>query len=219
MIKIAPSILAADFSRLGEEVTMLSESGADIIHFDVMDAHFVPNITIGPIIVEKLRPYSCLPFDVHLMMDNPMDYIDDFIQAGADIISIHAEVLDHLQASIIAIKEKGIKASVALNPSTPLSVLEYVLADLDMVLLMTVNPGFGGQTYIPAMTKKIKDLRNMADDLNSDLDIEVDGGINLDNIKEIVNAGANIIVSGSTVFNSEEPAEILKLMRDAGKLK
>lgn len=214
MIKIAPSILSADFSRLGEEIKMLNESGADMVHIDIMDGHFVPNLTIGPLVIEKLRELSDLPFDVHLMMDNPMDFIDDFVDAGANIISIHAEAVHHLHRSIIAIKEKGVKASVTLNPSTPLNVLDYVIEDLDMVLLMTVNPGFGGQSYIPSMTRKIKDLRAMANKFKPDLDIEVDGGINIENIGEVVKAGANVIVSGSSIFMAKEPKKMIEKLRN-----
>lgn len=213
MIKIAPSILSADFSKLGEEIKMLDGSGADMIHIDVMDGHYVPNLTIGPLVVKSIRKYTDLPFDVHLMMDNPMEYIDDFIDAGADSITVHAEVLHHLQGSLTRIRKKGIRAAVALNPSTPLNLLDYVLDDLDMVLLMTVNPGFGGQTFIPQMLNKIRDLRNTADTIGKELDIQVDGGINLENVKTVIGAGANVIVSGSSVFNSGDPAQVIRLMR------
>ncbi|MFY9280113.1 MAG: ribulose-phosphate 3-epimerase, partial [Caldicoprobacterales bacterium] len=183
VIKIAPSILSADFSKLGKQVEMLDEGGADYIHIDIMDGHFVPNLTFGPLVVRAIRGRTKLPFDVHLMMTNPMDYIDEFVDAGADIITVHAEVLPHLHRAIQQIKQKGVKAAVSLNPSTPLSVLDYVLEDLDMVLLMTVNPGFGGQEFIPAMIDKIKELRKKIDALNLDVDIQVDGGISLDNIR------------------------------------
>lgn len=213
VIKIAPSILSADFSRLGEEVEMLDKGGADYIHIDIMDGHYVPNLTFGPIVVKALRDRTQLPFDVHLMMTNPMDYIDDFVHAGSDIITVHAEVLPHLHRAIEQIKQKGVKAAVSLNPSTPLSVLDYVLEDLDMVLLMTVNPGYGGQQFIPAMMNKIRKLRSKADSMNLNLDIQVDGGISLDNIKEVSQAGANIFVAGSAVFNAQNPKEMISQMR------
>ncbi len=213
MIKIAPSILSADFSRLGEEVEMLDRAGADMIHIDVMDGHYVPNLTIGPLVVKSIRKYTDLPFDVHLMMDNPMEYLDDFIAAGADSITVHAEVLHHLQGCLAAIRKKGVRAAVALNPSTPLNVLDYVLDDLDMVLLMTVNPGFGGQAFIPQMLNKIRDLRKTADGIGKQLDIQVDGGINPDNVKAVVEAGANVIVSGSSIFGSSDPAMAIRHMR------
>ncbi|HOB19294.1 MAG TPA: ribulose-phosphate 3-epimerase [Candidatus Atribacteria bacterium] len=213
MIKIAPSILSADFSRLGEEIEMLDRSGADMIHIDVMDGHYVPNLTIGPLVVKSIRKYTDLPFDVHLMMDNPMEYLDDFIAAGADSITVHAEVLHHLQGCLATIRKKGVRAAVALNPSTSLSVLDYVLDDLDMVLLMTVNPGFGGQAFIPQMLSKIKSLRDKANSIGKQLDIQVDGGINSENVKAVIEAGANVIVSGSSIFSSGEPALVIKNMR------
>ena len=192
---------------------MLDKGGADYIHIDIMDGHYVPNLTFGPIVVKALRDRTQLPFDVHLMMTNPMDYIDDFVHAGADIITVHAEVLPHLHRAIEQIKQKGVKAAVSLNPSTPLSVLDYVLEDLDMVLLMTVNPGYGGQQFIPAMMNKIRKLRSKADSMNLNLDIQVDGGISLDNIKEVSQAGANIFVAGSAVFNAQNPKEMINQMR------
>ena len=218
VIKIAPSILSADFSRLGEQVEMLEEGGADYIHIDIMDGHFVPNLTFGPIVVKAIRDRTQLPFDVHLMMANPMDYIDDFVDAGADIITVHAEVLPHLHRAIQQIRQKGVKASVSLNPSTPLSVLDYVLEDLDMVLLMTVNPGFGGQQFIPAMISKIKELRRKIDSMNLSIDIQVDGGISLNNIKEVGQAGANIFVAGSAVFNAPDPKGMIKDMKEEARV-
>ena len=213
VIKIAPSILSADFSRLGEQVEMLDQGGADYIHIDIMDGHFVPNLTFGPIVVKAIRDRTQLPFDVHLMMTNPMDYIDEFIDAGADIITVHAEVLPHLHRAIQQIKQKGVKASVSLNPSTPLDVLDYVLEDLDMVLLKTVNPGFRGQEFIPAIIGKIKELRRKIDSMNLNVDIQVDGGISLDNIKEVAKAGANVFVAGSAVFNAPNPKKMIKDMK------
>ncbi len=213
VIKIAPSILSADFSKLGKQVEMLDEGGADYIHIDIMDGHFVPNLTFGPLVVRAIRGRTKLPFDVHLMMTNPMDYIDEFVDAGADIITVHAEVLPHLHRAIQQIKQKGVKAAVSLNPSTPLSVLDYVLEDLDMVLLMTVNPGFGGQEFIPAMIDKIKELRKKIDALNLDVDIQVDGGLSLDNIREVAQVGANIFVAGSAVFSAPDPKQMIQDMK------
>lgn len=219
VVKIAPSILSADFSRLGDEVEMLHKGGADYIHIDVMDGHFVPNLTFGPVVVKAIRDRTDLPFDVHLMMNNPLDYLDDFVDAGADIITVHAEVLPHLHRAIQEIKEKGVRAAVSLNPSTPLNVLDYVLDDLDMVLLMSVNPGFGGQAYIPAVTDKIADLKKEIDRRDLDTDIEVDGGISINNIEEVANAGANVFVAGSAVFNAPDPGDMIKKMkRKAGGL-
>jgi ribulose-phosphate 3-epimerase len=217
VIRIAPSILSADFSKLGEEVALLDKGGADYIHIDVMDGHYVPNLTIGPLVIKAIRKITRIPFDVHLMIDNPMDFVDEFILAGADSITLHAEVLPHLHRSIAYLKEKGIKAAVALNPSTPLNVLEYVLRDLDMVLLMTVNPGFGGQKFIPAMLDKIRDLKSMMEKQQIHADIQVDGGISLGNIDEVVKAGANCIVAGSSVFSAPDPADMIRQMREAAK--
>jgi ribulose-phosphate 3-epimerase len=217
VIRIAPSILSADFSKLGEEVALLDKGGADYIHIDVMDGHYVPNLTIGPLVIKAIRKITRIPFDVHLMIDNPMDFVDEFILAGADSITLHAEVLPHLHRSIAYLKEKGIKAAVALNPSTPLNVLEYVLRDLDMVLLMTVNPGFGGQKFIPAMLDKIRDLKSMMEKQQIHADIQVDGGIFLGNIDEVVKAGANCIVAGSSVFSAPDPAAMIRQMREAAK--
>mgnify|MGYP000975939736 FL=1 len=217
VIQIAPSILSADFSRLGEEVALLDKGGADYIHIDVMDGHYVPNLSIGPLVVKAIRKTTEIPFDVHLMMDNPMEFVDEFILAGADSITLHAEVLPHLHRSIAYLKEKGIRAAVALNPSTPLNVLEYVLQDLHMVLLMTVNPGFGGQKFIPVMLDKIRDLKAMMENRKVNADIQVDGGITLDNINEIVKAGANCIVAGSSVFSAPDPATMIQRMREAGE--
>lgn len=214
VIKIAPSILSADFSRLGDQVEMLDDGGADYIHIDVMDGHFVPNLTIGPIVIKALRDRTRLPFDVHLMMNNPMDYIDDFVDAGADIITVHAEVLPHLHGAIQQIKRRGVKAAVSLNPSTPLEVLNYVLADLDMVLLMSVNPGFGGQEFIPAVMGKIKELNRRICESGLDIDIQVDGGISTDNIREIRLAGANVFVAGSAIFKSQNPKDMIKRLRE-----
>jgi ribulose-phosphate 3-epimerase len=214
MIKIAPSILASDFSRLGEEIARVERAGADLIHIDVMDGHFVPNITIGPPVVKCIRKTTRLPFDVHLMIENADRYIEDFIKAGADIISVHAENNPHVHRTLQMIRQKGAKASVVLNPGTPLSMIEWLLEDVDMVLLMTVNPGFGGQSYIDGMTEKVRQLRKMADDRGIPLDIEVDGGIDLNNIYKVTEAGANVIVAGSTVYNAPDTGEIIHSLRE-----
>jgi ribulose-phosphate 3-epimerase len=218
VIQIAPSILAADFSRLGEEVALMEQGGADWIHIDIMDGHYVPNLSFGPMVVKAIRPVTKIPFDVHLMMDNPMEYVDEFIEAGADSITIHAEVLPHLHRSINYLKKKGVGAAVALNPSTPLNFLDYVLQDLDMVLLMTVNPGFGGQSFIPAMLDKIKRLKEMIEALQSKAIIQVDGGISLKNIRQAAEAGASCFVAGSSVFSASDPAAMISQMRKAGEL-
>lgn len=214
MIKIAPSILSADFARLAEEINRIEKAGADLVHIDVMDGHFVPNITIGSPVVKALRKVTKLPFDVHLMIDNAYNYIDSFAEAGADIITVHVESADNLHSTIQRIKQHGLKAAVALNPATSLSTLECILDELDMVLLMTVNPGFGGQKYIEFSTKKIEALRNTIINRGINVDIEVDGGINISNIYEVTKAGANIIVSGSTIFNSPDTAEIIRVLKE-----
>ena len=216
MKKIAPSILSADFSRLGEEIRAVEAGGADYIHVDVMDGHFVPNITIGPLVVEAVRKITSLPLDVHLMISNPEMYIPEFAKAGADIIVIHAEATVHLHRALQLIKSFGKKAGVALNPATSLSTLEYVLGDLDLVLLMTVNPGFGGQSFINACIPKIQSLRGMLDRLGLETELEVDGGVKTDNIDRISHAGADVFVAGSAVFGSRDyPGTISELKRRA----
>lgn len=216
MKKIAPSILSADFSRLGEEIAAIEAGGADYVHIDVMDGHFVPNITIGPLIVEAVRRVTKLPLDVHLMIAEPDRYIASFAEAGADIIVVHAEATNHLHRTVQLIKSLGKRAGVSLNPATPLSVLDYVLEDLDLVLLMTVNPGFGGQSFIDACIPKIQALRGILDRRGVEAELEVDGGVKTDNIARIAHAGADVFVAGSAVFQSPDyAATIAELKRRA----
>jgi ribulose-phosphate 3-epimerase len=214
MGKIAPSILSADFTRLGEEVKAVERAGADYIHVDVMDGHFVPNITVGPMIVKAVRRMTELPLDVHLMISDPDSYIGDFAEAGATILTVHPETLNHLHSTIRHIREKGVKPSVSLNPATSLDALKYVLDDLDMVLLMTVNPGFEKQEFIPEVIPKIERLREMIDKKGLEIDIEVDGGINPETIGRASSAGANVFVAGSAIFYSEDYEKTIRLMRE-----
>lgn len=200
---LSPSILSADYTILGEQIKTMDEAGAQYVHIDVMDGQFVPSISIGLPVIKTIRKCTERIFDVHLMIEEPIRYIDEFAAAGADIITVHAESCKHLDRTIDAIKEKGIIAGVALNPATPLSAIEYVLPKVDMVLIMTVNPGFGGQKLIPYTIDKVRDLRELARRSGNKIDIEVDGGINLDNVQEVMDAGANIIVAGSAVFNGD----------------
>lgn len=213
MTLIAPSILSADFMRLGQEVQSAKEAGADWLHLDIMDGHFVPNITFGPDVVKGIRKITDLILDVHLMIQRPQDFISDFVEAGADYITIHAEASYHLHRLIQKVKEYGKKAGVSLNPSTPVSSLEYIIDDLDMVLVMSVNPGFGGQEFIPSMIPKIALLREMIDAKGLKTLIEVDGGVNLDNIKTIVNAGADVVVMGSAFFKSGDYKKFVDSIR------
>ena len=213
MIKIAPSILSADFSRLGDELKTVEVGGADWIHVDVMDGHFVPNITIGPMIVEAVRKSTRLPLDVHLMIEDPDFYIPYFVKAGADIITVHAEVCKHLQRTIRSIKEHKKIAGVVLNPATSLNSLDHILGEVDLVLLMSVNPGFSGQEFIPSTVKKIEKLKQMIDDAGLKIDIEVDGGIKPENARDVVNAGANILVAGASVFKSKDYKRTIKALR------
>ena len=204
MIKVAPSILSADFSKLGEEIIKIDQAGADMIHIDVMDGHFVPNLTLGAPIVKALRTVTKLPFDVHLMINNPENLIDDFIAAGADIITIHIEAANHLHRLVQKVKSSGVKVAVSLNPATPLNTLEEILQEIDMVLLMSVNPGFGGQSFIPATLNKIARLKEMIDAKKLKIDIQVDGGINLETAPKVIKHGANILVAGSAVYGSND---------------
>ena len=214
-IKISPSILSADFSRLGEQVHEAESAGVDYIHVDVMDGHFVPNITIGPLIVKALRPLTKLPMDVHLMIENPELYIEDFFKSGADIITVHQETCPHLHSTIKQIHDLGIRAGVSINPSTPVSTLEEIISEVDLVLLMSVNPGFGGQSYISSSTGKIKKLRGMLDSCGSSADLQVDGGVNVETVCEVIGAGANSFVAGSAVFNdTKSVAENVRLLRE-----
>lgn len=213
MIKIAPSILASDFSKLGEEIERVEKAGADIIHIDIMDGHFVPNITIGPVVVQSLRKVTKLPFDVHLMIEDPDRYIEQFLEAGADMLTVHSEGNNNLNRTLQLIRKGGARPAVALNPATSLCVLDSVLEDVDMVLIMTVNPGFGGQQYIEGMTEKVRALRQMAIQRGIRLDIEVDGGIDTDNIHMITEAGANIIVAGSAIYSAPDAAKVIHELR------
>ena len=217
MKKIAPSIFSADFARLGDEVRAVAAAGADYIHVDVMDGHFVPNITIGPLVVDAVRKVTDLPLDVHLMIDNPDLYIPDFAKAGADIIVVHAEATAHLHRTVQLIKSLGKKAGVSLNPATPLSYLDYILDELDLVLLMTVNPGFGGQSFIEACLPKIHALRAMLDRRGCEAELEVDGGVKIDNIDRISHAGADVFVAGSAVFNSPDYEKTIKELKRRAK--
>jgi ribulose-phosphate 3-epimerase len=203
-IKLAPSILSADFARLGEQVVEATKAGADYIHVDVMDGHFVPNITAGPVIVSAIRPHTSLPLDVHLMIESPEKYIQQFAQAGANIITVHVEVCPHLHRVVESIKELGVKAGVSLNPSTPLTAVDEVLSALDLVLLMSVNPGFGGQQFIEGTVGKIARLRSRLDELGLAAELEVDGGINAEVAPRVAKAGARVLVAGAAVFNKKE---------------
>ena len=213
MIKIAPSILSADFSRLGEDIQAVDLAGADYIHVDVMDGHFVPNITIGPLVVAALRKVTDKPLDVHLMIENPDLYIPEVARAGADIITVHQEAVPHLHRTVQLIKSFGKKAGVSLNPATPVATLDVILDELDLVLVMSVNPGFGGQAFIPSALDKIHALRQRISQRRLATELEVDGGVKLDNIREVVAAGANVLVAGSAVFNTDDYAATIAALR------
>ncbi|GAA0105592.1 ribulose-phosphate 3-epimerase [Paraclostridium sordellii] len=213
MIKMAPSILSADFARLLEDVKKVENAGCEYLHIDVMDGHFVPNITLGPAIVKSLRSDVNMVFDAHLMIENPDNYIKDFADAGCDIIVVHEEACTHLHRTIQNIKSHNVKAGVALNPATPIENIKYVLKDVDMVLIMTVNPGFGGQSFIDGMIDKIKELKSLIDEQGLEVDIQVDGGIKPSNVDKVVKAGANVIVAGSAIFNSDDIDATVKEFR------
>jgi len=211
--QIAPSILSADFSRLGEEIKAVEKAGADLIHVDVMDGHYVPNITIGPGVVSSLRKTTSLPFDVHLMIEDPDRYIDAFVEAGSNIITVHAEAVIHLHRTVQTIKEKGVKAGVSLNPSTPLACVEEILPDIDLLLIMTVNPGFGGQKFISGMLPKIRKARELAQTRGLKMAIEVDGGVTAENIGTLAEAGADIFVAGAAIFGSTSYSDTIARMK------
>ncbi len=217
MIKIAPSILSADFMKLGDEIKKAEEAGADMFHLDIMDGHFVPNITIGPAVVGSIRKITSLPLDVHLMIEDPDKFLTDFIDAGADYITVHLEASVHLHRTVQAIKERGVKAGVSLNPATSLRSLDHILTDIDMILLMSVNPGFGGQSFIPGVMDKIKNMRDIIKTRGLNTLIEVDGGVKLKNAREIASAGADILVMGSAFFNSKNYGDLMKKLRDVLK--
>ncbi|TCN25662.1 ribulose-phosphate 3-epimerase [Mesobacillus foraminis] len=213
MVKIAPSILSADFSRLGEEIRDVEQGGADYIHVDVMDGHFVPNITIGPLIVDAIRPVTNLPLDVHLMIENPDQYIEAFARAGADFITVHVEACRHLHRAVHLIKSLGKKAGVVLNPATPVESIQHVIEDIDMVLLMTVNPGFGGQKFIHSVLPKIRQVKEMAESRSLSIEIEVDGGVNEETARLCVEAGATVLVAGSAIYDKEDRKQAIVSLR------
>jgi len=214
MVKIAPSILAADFSKLGSEIIEVERGGADFIHVDVMDGHFVPNITIGPLIVEAIRPITKLPLDVHLMIENPDQYVEAFAKAGADYITVHVEACRHLHRTIHYIKSFGVKAGVVLNPATPVDSIQHIIGDIDMVLLMSVNPGFGGQKFIPEVLPKIKAVKEMGIQKGLDIEIEIDGGVNPETAKQCMEAGATVLVAGSAIYKEQDYAKAIRSIRN-----
>ena len=214
-IKIAPSILSADFSRLGDEVRRAEEAGADIIHLDIMDGHFVPNLTFGPIIVKAIRSHTKLPFYVHLMVEKPEDYIERVVEAGGDLVIVHVEACTHLQRVLSMIRDLGARSGVALNPATPLTTIEYVLDDLDLILIMSVNPGFGGQVFIPSVLPKIKRARRRVMKRGLEIEIAVDGGVNVETAPKIVEAGADVLVAGTAVFGKPDLKKAIQELREA----
>jgi ribulose-phosphate 3-epimerase len=215
MVKIAPSILSADFSRLGDEIKAVEDAGADWIHVDVMDGNFVPNITIGPPVIESIRKVTKLPLDVHLMIEHADRYVKSFAEAGADLLTVHVEACPHLNRTLQAIRELDVRAGVVLNPATPLSSLEEVLHEIDMVLLMSVNPGFSGQSFIPSMLDKISNLRDIMSHYENEIEMQVDGGVRVDNAGKIKEAGASVLVAGSAIFNSKDYKKTIQQLRDA----
>ena len=216
-LRIAPSILSADFARLADEVARVESAGADLLHIDVMDGHFVPNLTVGPPIVEALRKVTKLPLDVHLMMTNPDAFIPEFADAGADYLTVHVEACPHLHRTVQAIKERGVKAGVTLNPATSLTTVEEIIMDADLLLVMSVNPGFGGQHFIASVLNKIAHARQLIDRSGSRAALEVDGGVKVDNAAQIIQAGADILVSGSAIFSSPDYGRTIKALREAGQ--
>jgi ribulose-phosphate 3-epimerase len=216
-ILIAPSVLSADFADLKKEINSIEKAGADWIHIDVMDGNFVPNITVGPVVVKSLRKYTSLPFDVHLMIEQPERYIEDFSKAGANLLTVHPEACKHLHRTLSVIRDQGVKAGVALNPSTPLSSIEYILDQVDLILIMTVNPGFGGQKFIPSLVKKIEYARKLIDQSGYNIHLEVDGGINPETGEIVYRAGARVLVAGNAIFNACDRKQVIQQLKSFSK--